>query len=116
MIVKHMLKRSLDLAFQALSDSTRREMVARLAGGPLSVSELARPLPMSLPAVLQHLSVLEAAGLVVSEKSGRVRTCWLDAAAVARAEQWLSAQRGEWERRLDRLDAYLQTSRQGETE
>jgi len=110
-----MLSRSLDLAFQALSDSTRREMVSRLAEGPLSVSALAKPLPMSLPAVLQHLAVLEGAGLVVSEKSGRVRTCRLEAAAIARAEQWLSAQRGEWERRLDRLDAYLQSQQEGET-
>ena len=110
-----MLNRSLDLAFHALGDATRREMVARLAGGPLSVSELARPLPMSLPAVLQHLSVLETAGLVVSQKSGRVRTCQLEPAAVARAEQWLNAQRGEWERRLDRLGAYLQAADPGET-
>jgi DNA-binding transcriptional ArsR family regulator len=109
-----MLNRSLDLAFQALSDSTRRAIVARLAGGPLSVSELAKPLPMSLPAVLQHLSVLEGAGLVVSEKTGRVRTCRLEAAAIAAAEQWLTAQRGEWERRLDRLGDYL-NSTQGET-
>jgi DNA-binding transcriptional ArsR family regulator len=109
-----MLNRSLDLAFQALSDSTRRAIVARLAGGPLSVSELAKPLPMSLPAVLQHLSVLEGAGLVVSEKNGRVRTCRLEAAAIAEAEQWLSAQRGEWERRLDRLGDYL-NSTPGET-
>jgi DNA-binding transcriptional ArsR family regulator len=105
----------LDLAFQALSDPTRRSMVARLAAGPLSVSELAKPLPMSLPAVLQHLGVLEGAGLVVSEKAGRVRTCRLDAAAIGRAEQWLTAQRGEWERRLDRLGAFLQSA-QGETE
>ena len=101
---------SLDLAFQALSDQTRREMVSRLASGPLSVSALAKPLPMSLPAVLQHLAVLETAGLVVSKKSGRVRTCRLETAAIARAEQWLGAQRGEWERRLDRLGAYLQSS------
>ena len=107
-----MLNDPLDLAFQALSDSTRRAIVARLAAGPLSVSELAKPLPMSLPAVLQHLGVLESAGLVVSEKAGRVRTCRLDAAAIGRAEQWLGAQRGEWERRLDRLSAFLQ---QGET-
>jgi DNA-binding transcriptional ArsR family regulator len=109
-----MLNRSLDLAFQALSDSTRRAMVARLAGGPLSVGELAKPLPMSLPAVLQHLSVLEGAGLVVSEKNGRVRTCRLEPAAIAAAEQWLSAQRGEWERRLDRLGDYLDST-PGET-
>ena len=109
-----MLNDPLDLAFQALSDSTRRAIVARLAAGPLSVGELAKPLPMSLPAVLQHLGVLESAGLVVSEKAGRVRTCRLDAAAIARAESWLSAQRGDWERRLDRLGAYLQAAK-GET-
>ena len=102
-----MLNQSLDLAFQALSDATRRDIVARLAGGPLSVSELAKPLPMSLPAVLQHLSVLENAGLVVSAKSGRVRTCRLEPSVIAQAEQWLTAQRGEWERRLDRLAEYL---------
>jgi DNA-binding transcriptional ArsR family regulator len=102
-----MLNQPLDLAFQALSDATRRAIVGRLAGGPLSVSELAKPLPMSLPAVLQHLSVLEGAGLVVTEKSGRVRTCRLEIAAIAAAEQWLSAQRGEWERRFDRLADYL---------
>ncbi|HXT08686.1 MAG TPA: metalloregulator ArsR/SmtB family transcription factor [Roseiarcus sp.] len=110
-----MLNRSLDLAFQALSDATRRAIVARLAGGPLSVSALAEPLPMSLPAVLQHLAVLEGAGLVVSQKTGRVRTCRLEAAAIAAAEQWLSAQRGEWERRFDRLGDYL-NSTPGETE
>ena len=110
-----MLNQSLDLAFQALSDATRRALVARLAGGPLSVSELARPLPMSLPAVLQHLGVLETAGLVVSEKHGRVRTCRLDPAALAAAEQWLTAQRGEWERRLDRLADYLAQT-EGEAE
>jgi DNA-binding transcriptional ArsR family regulator len=105
-----MLNHSLDLAFQALGDPTRRAIVTRLAAGPLSVSALAKPLPMSLPAVLQHLAVLEGAGLVVSEKTGRVRTCRLEPAAIARAENWLSAQRGEWERRLDRLDAYLKST------
>ncbi len=105
-----MPNQSLDLAFQALGDPTRRAIVARLTGGPLSVSALAEPLPMSLPAVLQHLAVLENAGLVASAKSGRVRTCRLETAAMARAEHWLGAQRGEWERRLDRLGAYLQTS------
>ncbi len=109
-----MLNRSLDLAFQALGDATRRDMVARLAAGPLSVSALAKPLPMSLPAVLQHLAVLETAGLVVSQKAGRVRTCRLEPTAIARAEQWLSAQRGEWEHRLDRLADFLQFP-EGET-
>ena len=102
-----MLNRSLDLAFQALGDPTRRAIVARLAGGPLSVSELARPLPMSLPAVLQHLAVLEGAGLVASAKSGRVRTCRLEREALAAAESWLAGQRTAWERRLDRLETFL---------
>jgi DNA-binding transcriptional ArsR family regulator len=98
---------ALDLAYQALADPTRRAMVARLSLGPASVSDLARPLPMSLPAVLQHLAVLETSGLVVSEKQGRVRTCRIDAGALAAAEQWIHARRTEWERRLDRLGAYL---------
>ena len=65
----------LDLAFQALADPTRRRIVARLSRGPASVSELARPFSMSLPAVMQHLQLLEASGLVTSQKTGRVRTC-----------------------------------------
>ena len=105
-----MLNRSaaLDLAFQALADPTRRAMVERLSLGPASVSELARPLPMSLPAVTQHLAVLERSGLVVSEKVGRVRTCRIEAGALSEAEQWITARRLEWERRLDRLGAYLE--------
>ena len=109
-----MLNEGLDRTFHALSVATRRKMVTRLADGPLSVSELAKPLPMSLPAVLQHLAVLEGAGLVVSEKAGRVRTCRLDSAAVVRAEEWLGAQRAQWERRLDRLADYL-ASKEGES-
>jgi DNA-binding transcriptional ArsR family regulator len=105
-----MLNQSLDLAFQALGDPTRRAMVARLAGGPLSVSELAKPLPMSMPAVLQHLAVLQNAGLVLSAKTGRVRTCRLETARIAQVEQWLGAQRAEWERRFDRLDDYLKST------
>ena len=90
-IVKHMLKEStrLDRAFQALADPARRGMLARLARGPASVSELAEPLAMSLPAVLQHLQALEASGLVRSEKKGRVRTCRLEPGVLAAAEQWL---------------------------
>ena len=102
-----MLNEGLDLTFQALSVAARREMVARLASGPLTVSELAGPLPMSLPAVLQHLAVLEAAGLVASRKAGRVRTVRLDQAALNQAEHWLGAQRAQWESRLDRLADYL---------
>jgi len=84
-------------------------MVERLSRGPAAVSELARPLPMSLPSVMQHLTVLEAAGLVRSEKMGRVRTCAIDPRALSQAEQWINARRVEWEHRLDRLGAYLET-------
>ena len=93
--------------FQALADPTRRVMVERLSRGPASVSELAQPLAMSLPAVLQHLQVLEASGLVRSEKVGRVRTCRIEPKALRSAEQWISERRTIWERRLDRLGDYL---------
>ena len=93
--------------FQALADPTRRGMIARLSRGPASVSELAEPLDMSLPAVVQHLQVLEASGLVRSEKTGRVRTCRIEPAALRTAEQWIAARRTSWERRLDRLGEYL---------
>jgi DNA-binding transcriptional ArsR family regulator len=99
----------LDRAFQALADPTRRAMVERLAQGPASVSELKRPLDMSLPAVMQHLAVLETSRLVVSQKSGRVRTCRINPSALAEAERWIADRRLEWERRLDRLGEYLQT-------
>lgn len=110
MILKQMLNQSsaLDLAFQALADPTRRAMVARLTRSPASVSDLARPLAMSLPAVMQHLAVLEGSGLVVSEKIGRVRTCRIEPRALSLAEQWIHARRAEWEHKLDRLGAYLE--------
>ncbi len=98
---------SLDPVFQALADPTRRVIVERLSRGPASVSELAQPLAMSLSAVVQHLHVLEASGLVRSEKTGRVRTCRIEPKALASAENWISARRAEWERRLDRLAEYL---------
>ncbi|OLD65118.1 MAG: transcriptional regulator [Acidobacteria bacterium 13_1_40CM_2_68_5] len=98
---------SLDLVFQALADPTRRLIVQRLTRGPASVSELARPHAMSLPAVVQHLQVLEASGLVQSEKVGRVRTCRIDSRALGAAERWISGRRAIWKRRLDRLDVYL---------
>ncbi|WIM10696.1 metalloregulator ArsR/SmtB family transcription factor [Enhydrobacter sp.] len=97
----------LDLTFQALADPTRRVMVERLARGPASVSELARPLDMTLSAVVQHLSVLEASGLVRSQKVGRVRTCRIDLAALHTAERWISERRTSWEQRLDRLGDFL---------
>ena len=97
----------LDLMFQALSDPGRRQMIEQLSRGPASVSELARPLSLSLPAVVQHLQMLEASGLVRSEKVGRVRTCRLEPGALQLAEQWINERRLAWERRLDRLGQYL---------
>ena len=105
---------ALDRAFHALADPTRRGLVARLTRGPASVSELARPLPISLPAVLQHLRLLEASGLVRSEKKGRVRTCRVEPRALAAAESWIAAQRALWEGRLDRLETYLETKKEKE--
>jgi DNA-binding transcriptional ArsR family regulator len=97
----------LDLTFQALADPTRRVMVERLARGPASVSELAQPLDMTLSAVVQHLAVLEASGLVRSQKVGRVRTCRMEPTALQGAERWIAERRATWERRLDRLGEFL---------
>jgi DNA-binding transcriptional ArsR family regulator len=106
----------LDRAFQALGDPTRRAMVERLTHGPASVSELKRPLKISLPAVMQHLAVLETSGLVVSQKAGRVRTCRINLPALAEAERWIAGRRREWERRFDRLDEYLKSNSEGESD
>jgi DNA-binding transcriptional ArsR family regulator len=97
----------LDLVFQALADPTRRAIVERLGHGPASVTQLAQPFAMSLPAVLQHVAVLEASGLVRSEKVGRVRTCQIDSRALSTAGRWIQERRTTWERRLDRLGAVL---------
>jgi DNA-binding transcriptional ArsR family regulator len=97
----------LDRAFQALSDPVRRGMLARLTRGPASVSELARPLSISLPAVLQHLKALEESGLVASQKTGRVRTVEMQSNALTAAEQWLRDRRAELEAQLDRFENYL---------
>lgn len=97
----------LDLMFQAMADAGRRSMLERLCRGPASVSELAVPLAMSLSAVVQHLQVLEASGLVKSEKVGRVRTCRVEPKALRTAEQWIASRRTSWERRLDRLGTFL---------
>lgn len=109
MILNNMLQQSqsLDLAFQALSDPTRRGMVERLTLGPATVSELAEPLPMSMTAVAQHLKVLEAAGLIDSEKVGRVRTCRVRPGALSAAEAWFEDRRRTAERALDRLGDFL---------
>ena len=103
----HSTTATLDAAFQALADPTRRGIVERLTERPASVSELARPLAMSLPAVMQHLQVLEASGLVRTEKVGRVRTCRLEPQALRQVEQWLHDRRTSWEQRLDRLGDLL---------
>jgi DNA-binding transcriptional ArsR family regulator len=102
-----MLDYSLDKAFAALADPTRRAMVERLARGAASVSELAAPLPMSLAGALQHLKVLEDSGLVTSSKQGRVRTCQVDPKMLSQVERWVADRRALWEQRLDRLDALL---------
>jgi DNA-binding transcriptional ArsR family regulator len=111
MLLKNMLNQSpaLDRVFQALADPARRAMVERLARGPAAVSELARPLPMSLPAAMQHLAVLEAAGLVTTRKEGRVRICAVEPTTLGLVERWVEARKQEWERRLDRLGDYLET-------
>src|SRR5207237_6682763 len=93
----------LDRMFHALADPSRRAMVERLARGPASVSELARPFDMALPTVVQHLGVLEAAGIVSSTKLGRVRTYQLEPEALTPAAEWMGKQRLPAERRLDRL-------------
>jgi DNA-binding transcriptional ArsR family regulator len=88
-------------------------MVERLSVGPASVSELGRPLAMSLAAVVQHVQVLEASGLVRSQKVGRTRTCQIDPVVLRSAEQWISERRALWERRLDRLGDYLSGPEEG---
>jgi len=97
----------IDGVFRALSDPTRRDVVARLSAKPASVSELAAPYRMAMPSFLEHLKVLEASGLVWSEKKGRVRTYQLSSDRLKVAEDWLSRQRRLWETRLDQLDAHL---------
>jgi DNA-binding transcriptional ArsR family regulator len=98
---------TVDPLFHALADPTRRALVERLSRGPASVSELARPVDMTLSAVHQHLAVLESSGLVRSQKRGRVRTCSLDPTAMRAVEEWITERRTTWERRLDRLADYL---------
>ncbi|MGO9340287.1 MAG: ArsR/SmtB family transcription factor [Terracidiphilus sp.] len=98
---------NVDRVFQALGDATRRAMLERLTDKPMSVSLLAEPFDMSLAAVVQHLQILEDAGLVKTEKLGRVRTCRIESAGLDLAAQWLNARRPEWERKLDRLGEFL---------
>ena len=111
-----MLNDSLDRTFQALADPVRREMLARLSRGPASVSELAKPFSISLPAVMQHLAALQTSGLVRSEKKGRVRTVQLEPNALGAAESWIAERRAEWEAQLDRFEEYLSSLKNGETD
>jgi DNA-binding transcriptional ArsR family regulator len=97
----------LDRVFRAIADPTRRAIVDRLAAGEASLTELAEPFDMSLPAVHQHLRLLEESGVVVSSKKGRVRTCRLNPRMLRRAEDWFARRRVMWERRLDALETYL---------
>jgi DNA-binding transcriptional ArsR family regulator len=94
----------LNLTYQALADPTRRAVVSRLTRGPSSVTELAKPFDMALPSFLQHVRVLEEAGLVSTSKEGRTRVVSLDTARLKRAEAWLEKQRSSWEARFDRFD------------
>jgi DNA-binding transcriptional ArsR family regulator len=103
----------LDRTFAALSDPTRRDILERLAAGPASVSELARPFPISLPGLLKHVHVLEQANLVTTEKRGRTRECRLGPEPMDEAGRWVETYRRQWERRFDRLEAIIER-RKGE--
>jgi DNA-binding transcriptional ArsR family regulator len=100
-------KANIGRVFHALSDPTRRAIVERICKGPISVSQLAQPLAITLAAVVQHLQVLEESGLVHTEKVGRVRTCRIEPAGLSVVEQWIADRRSTWERRLDRLGELL---------
>jgi DNA-binding transcriptional ArsR family regulator len=104
-----------DRLLHALADPTRRRIVERLGRGPATVTELAAPLPMSLPAVLQHLQVLTNSGLVATEKVGRVRTCQLELKRLDIVQDWIADRRHTWERRLDRLGDILAAETAAET-
>lgn len=115
MLVSLMAKYDADLSliFQALSDPTRRAMLARLGKGAVPVSELARPTGLALPTVMRHLGVLEDAGLIETEKQGRVRTCRMRPENLGAAADWLAEQRAIWEDRADRLEAYVMQLMEG---
>jgi DNA-binding transcriptional ArsR family regulator len=105
---------TLDRTLSALSDPTRRAIIERLSAGPASVSELAGPIGISLPGVLKHVRVLEAANLVTTEKRGRTRECSLGPGEMGEVTDWIEHQRQRWERRLDRLEEYLSEQREGD--
>lgn len=97
----------IDATFRALAEPTRRAMVERLSSGPASVSDLARPFDMTLAAVVQHLQILEQAGIVKTEKVGRVRTCSIAPGGLEGVADWINARRAVVERQLDRLGQVL---------
>jgi DNA-binding transcriptional ArsR family regulator len=105
----------LDRSFSALSDPTRREILVRLSHGPATIGELARPFGMSLPGLMKHVRVLEGARLVTTEKHGRTRECRLGPERLEEATEWIEEYRGRWERRLDRLAAYVESADGGRT-
>jgi DNA-binding transcriptional ArsR family regulator len=99
----------LDHTFAALADPTRRAILARLASGEATVTELAQPFEISLPAISRHLKVLERAGLIARTREAQWRPCKLQAGPLREVSGWLETYREFWEARLDRLDLYLQT-------
>jgi DNA-binding transcriptional ArsR family regulator len=107
---------SLDAAFHALANPTRRAVVSRLTKGPALVKELAKPFNMGLPSFMKHLRILEEDGLISSEKVGRARTCRVNTERLTAAESWLSEQRKLWEARTDRLADYVETQMSRSTE
>jgi DNA-binding transcriptional ArsR family regulator len=107
LILNRVVNESLDAVYGALADPTRRGMLERLRRGPLTVSELGAPTGMTLAGVGKHVAVLEAAGLVRTRKSGRVRTCELHGEAYTEAATWIDEQRAFWETRLERVQSYL---------
>ena len=106
----------LDTVFHALADPTRRAVIGRLLDGAAPVKRLSEPFEMGLPAFMKHLSVLEASGLIHTEKRGRVRTCRIDAARLAAAEGWLAEQRAIWLGRTDRLADFVESQNPGSEE
>ena len=113
-MINRMVKYSpLDRTFSALSDPTRRDILERLADGPATISELAYPFNISLPGLMKHVRILEQADLVTTEKHGRTRQCRLGPARLDDAAAWIQWYRNRWERRLDRLEGYLERKRGG---
>ena len=104
---------TLDRTLSALSDPTRRDILERLSAGPASISELARPIGISLPGVMKHIRILEEAKLVATEKRGRVRECHLAPGEMDEVTDWVATFRQRWERRLDRLEAYIEEQQEG---